>query len=524
MRIVLPAVVISALSLTAPVFAAPCASLTTLKLSNTTITAAGIVAAGAFRPPTSQSAALPAGELSAFERLPAFCRVQGVIAPTSDSHIEFEVWMPVSGWNGKYLGTGNGGYAGSIRYWAPAASASNIPNLQSALTAGYASSSTDTGHEAAGMDERWAHGHPQKIIDFGYRAVHETAEKSKAVIRAFYDRAPRHSYFDACSNGGRQALMEVQRYPADYDGVIACAPALSLTLLFVGEEWKQQILEANPASTISSDKFPAIDAAVLAACDATDGLEDGLIEDPRRCDFKPSVLRCRGPESPQCLTPPQITALEKIYAGWRDSQGKQIFPGVPPGGEHQALDATVPATMNASSDWADLVQRPAWDFRTASPLHDAREFAAAWGRVLDATDPNLAAFQARGGKLILFQGWSDGNVPPGVTIDYYRRVIARMGPDARRFIRLYMVPGMWHGFGGPGPDTCGARMLAALDDWVDKGVVPRAIIATKYKVDGDPASGVVRTRPLCPYPQVARYNGTGSIDVAANFACSAPPR
>lgn len=234
-------------------FAAPCASLTALKLSNTTITAAQVVEAGAFWPPGLRPHALPADELRAFERLPAFCRVQGVIAPSRDSHIRFEVWLPVSGWNGKYLGVGNGGYGGSITY----------SGLASALKYGYAVSSTDTGHE--GSDPRWALGHPQKLIDYGYRAIHETAEKSEAVIRAFYRQAPRYSYFDSCSNGGRQALMEVQRYPGDYDGVIAGDPAASLTHLRVESEWIRQATEKDPASYIPADKYPAIQAAVLAS-------------------------------------------------------------------------------------------------------------------------------------------------------------------------------------------------------------------------------------------------------------------
>ena len=534
MRITLPALFAGVLFATAPVFAAPCVSLTALKLPATTITAAEVVPAGAFRPPTADARALPADELRAFEHLPAFCRVQGVIAPSSDSHIEFEVWMPVSAWNGKYLGVGNGGYAGSITYGEPGVG--NDATLQSAVMAGYASSSTDTGHEAASSsDGKWALGHREKIIDYGYRAVHETAERAKAIIRAFYRRAPAHSYFDSCSNGGRQGLMEAQRYPADYDGVIAGAPAAAMTHLAAGfGEWVIQATEKDPTSYIPANKWPAVQAAVLAQCDAIDGLKDGLIEDPRRCDFKPSVLLCPGPESPSCLTAPQITALEKLYAGPRDSQDRQISPGLVPGGEAGgpigwavAVSGHAPgqsAIDHLLQGWADLVQNPDRDWLTADVEHEVDRDDAAVGHILNATNPDLTAFEGRGGKLILFQGWSDPLVSPLATVNYYESVVTRMSrANAERFTRLYMVPGMPHCFGGSGPNTFGTTMLTALQHWVEKGVAPQAIIATKYRTNGDPASGIVLSRPLFPYPEVARYQGTGSTDVAANFACGAPP-
>ncbi len=533
MRIVLPAAMIGALFMAAPVLAAPCASLTALKLPATTITAAEVVPTGAFRPPGLRLAALPADELRAFERLPAFCRVQGVIAPSSDSHIEFEVWMPLSGWNGRYLGVGNGGFAGSLMYWAPGIYTSNVPTVQSALMAGYATSSTDTGHDAPQADARWALGHREKIIDYGYRAVHETAETAKAIIRAFYRRTPAHSYFDSCSNGGRQGLIEAQRYPADYDGVIAGAPAASFTHLVAEFEWDVQATEKGPASYIPANKWPAVQAAVLEQCDALDGLKDGLIEDPRRCDFKPNVLLCHGPESPSCLTALQITALEKIYAGPRDSQADQISPGLVPGGEAGgpvgwALAVSGPARGQSAyygliQGFADLMQNPHRNFLTANVERDADRYGAALGHILSATNPDLTAFEARGGKLILFHGWSDPLLSPLGTVDYYDSVVARMGREnAERFTRLYMVPGMPHCFGGSGPNTFGTTMLTAVQHWVEKGVAPQAIVATKYRTNGDPASGIARTRPLCPYPEVARYKGTGSIDVTASFTCRAP--
>jgi hypothetical protein len=244
MRIVRSAVLVTAVFVTTPVFAATCESIAALKLPTTTITAAQVVAAGAFKPPPPVSPA----DLKSFESLPAFCRVQGVIQSSSDSHIEFEVWLPMAGWNGKYFGVGNGGFAGSIIYTNGALPGSNMPGLREALIVRYAASSTDTGHQAGPGDAKWALGHPEKIVDYGYRAVHETAGRSKAIIRTFYGDGPKHSYFDSCSNGGRQALMEAQRYPADYDGIVAGAPAASITHMVAGFTWDLQVTQIDPAS------------------------------------------------------------------------------------------------------------------------------------------------------------------------------------------------------------------------------------------------------------------------------------
>jgi hypothetical protein len=530
MRIVRCAVFVGAVFVTAPVFAGTCESIAALKLPATTITAAQVVAAGAFRPTPPPSAAA----LKSFESLPAFCRVQGVIQPSSDSHIEFEVWLPISGWNGRYFGVGNGGFAGSINYGREALAATNIPSLREALIAGYATSSTDTGHQADAFDGRWALGHPEKIIDFGYRAVHETAQKSKAIIRTFYGDGPKHSYFDSCSNGGRQALMEAQRYAADYDGLIAGAPAGSITHMVAGFTWDLQATEIDPASYIPANKYPAIEAAALAACDVRDGVKDGVIDNPTTCNFKPATLLCTGPESATCLTQPQIRALEKIYAGPRNSQGQQVYPGHLPGGESGpagwALFASGTALQTsahyafATQGGANLIyQNAAWDFRTYNLDRDVTVADDTMGRQLNAVDPNLDAFKKSGGKLILYHGWSDPGLPPMGTVDYYNNVATKMWrKDADRFSRLYMVPGLQHCYGGPGPNTFGGTITAALERWVEDGVAPAGIIATKYKTDGDPTSGVARTRPLCPYPQVARYKGTGSTDEAANFTCKAP--
>ena len=513
--------------LAAPLAAATCDSLAALKLAETTITSAKTVAAGAFVMP----AGVPAPPFGApsFAKVPAFCRVEGVIQPSTDSHIEFEVWLPSSGWNGKIHGEGNGGFAGSINYTA----------LGDSVLSGYASSSTDTGHKGDATDARWALGHTEKIVDFGYRAVHETADKTKAVVRAFYGDNAKHSYFSSCSNGGRQALMEAQRFPADYDGIIAGAPAASFTHIIASFTWDLQAAEVNPASYIPANKYAAIETAIVAACDARDGVKDGVLDDPTKCDFKPATMLCNGPESAACLTQPEVAALEKIYAGPRNSRGEQVYPGFLPGGQSGLagwglwVSGAAPGKglqyAFATQGGANLIyQNPAWDYRAYNFDHDVKVADDTMGQRLNAVDPNLKALKARGGKLIVYHGWSDSALAPLATVNYYQNVVAKMGQKPTTdFVRLYMVPGMQHCGGGPGADSFGATpggpqsdaehsLSAALEGWVEKNTAPDKIIATKYS-----SGQAVRTRPLCPYPQVARYSGTGSTDDAANFKCVA---
>ena len=500
--------------------ATTCESLATLKLASTTVTAA-VVPAGTFTAP----------EGPPVRDLPAFCRVSGVIKPTPDSDIRFEVWMPVSGWTGKFQGIGNGGFAGSIAW----------TGLGAAVRAGYASAATDTGHHAGGTDASWALDHPEKIVDFGYRAIHETADKAKAYIAAFYGNAPRRSYFSSCSNGGRQALMEAQRYPADYDGIIAGAPANYWTHLLTTAIADVRALMDDPASYIPASKIPAIEAAALAACDANDGVKDGVIDNPAACRFDPSVILCKGADSDACLTAPQVAALKKLYAGPHDSQGRPIFPGYSPGGESGG--GGWPTWITGAKPGASLMyafgtqyfknmvfDNAAWDYHTFDAGRDMKKADDKHARILNATDPDLKKFRDRGGKLILYHGWSDAAIAPRNAIDYYETVVARMGEkQAAGFVRLYMVPGMQHCGGGPGPNVFGQATVArgdpqhdvaaALEAWVEHDTPPSAIIATRYKNGSNPASGVARTRPLCPYPETAKYKGAGSTDDAANFVC-----
>lgn len=421
----------------------------------------------------------------------------------------FEVWIPSSGWNGKFYGIGNGGYAGSIGYGA----------LANAVRHGDAAASTDTGHTATTGEPNasWALGHPQKIIDFGYRAIHETAVKGKAIAAAFYGSAVRHAYFNSCSNGGRQALMEAQRYPEDYDGIVAGAPANYWTHLLTEAMWDVQAL-SQPGSYIPAAKLPAIADAVVAACDALDGVKDGVIDDPSQCHFDVSTLLCKGAESDACLNAPQVEALRKLYAG----PGPRIFPGHAMGGESGpggwAAWVTGPAPGKSlgfefgTQFFKNMVyQDAAWDYHTFDLQRDAKKADEKMAHDLNADDADLKLFAHRGGKLILYHGWSDPAISPYNTVDYYNRVAAKLkAKETASSVRLYMAPGMQHCGGGPGPNTF--DMNQPIETWVEQGVPPGPIVATRPG----------RSRPLCPYPEVARWKGSGSTDDAANFSCVLP--
>src|ERR1022692_5097951 len=375
-----------------------CETLNKLDLPATSITRAESVPAGSFTPPAGK----------ALSNLPAFCRVAGVINPSSDSDIQFEVWMPASNWNGKFQGVGNGGFAGAIGY----------DQMGNAVAHNYATAATDTGHHAGGTDAAWALDHPDKIADFGYRAIHETAVKAKAILHAFYGADPQRSYFSSCSNGGRQALMEAQRYPEDYDGIIAGAPATYWTHLLAGGIWNTQALSLDPASYIPARKLPAIASAVNDACDKLDGVTDGILNDPRQCHFDPNVLLCKEGDADGCLTSPQIIAMKKLYEGARDSYGGLIYPGFLPGAELGGngwanwVTGTTPRSSLgfefAVGFFADMVYQNAdWDISHASLDQAVVAADQKMAAILNATDANLAAFKARGGKLIIYHGWND---------------------------------------------------------------------------------------------------------------------
>ena len=488
-----------------PAMAASCDTLASLSLPDTTITSAKLIGAGEFTqpgPPGRGNAA------AAYKELPAFCRFEATLKPSSDSDIKIEVWLPASGWNRKYQAVGNGAWAGSIVY----------SDLAKALRQGYATSSTDTGH--TGGSGSFALGHPEKLVDFGWRSEHEMTLKAKAVIAAFYGDAPQKSYWVSCSSGGKQGLKEAQRFPADYDGVVAGAPVLNWTHRASGALWAGLAALKEPASNIPAEKYPLIHKAAIEACDAQDGVKDGLIGDPARCHFDPKVLECKDADGPACLTSAQVEAARKIYTPAANSRtGEQISARYEPGSELGWRGiAGGPDPFGPAVDHFKYVvfKDPKWDWRTFNLDADVALADKIDDGTINATSTDLNAFTGHGGKLLMYQGWTDTNIPPAGVIGYYDALTKTMGAaKMSESVRLYMAPGMNHCGGGEGPNTF--DMLAAMEQWVESGKAPNEILAshsTEGKID--------RTRPLCPHPFVAKYKGTGSIDEAANFSCKLP--
>jgi feruloyl esterase len=497
-----------------------CQALASLGGPNVTVTLAESIAAGGFAPPGGRVGP----SAGVFEMLPSFCRVAATLTPSSDSDIKIEVWLPEEGWNGKFQAVGNFGWSGSIGY----------AGLAAALQRGYATASTDTGH--SGGSGAFALGHPEKLIDFGYRAVHEMTVQAKAVIEAFYDDRAAFSYWVGCSSGGRQGLKEAQRFPDDYDGIVAGAPANYWTHKSVQQLGVGHATLIDPASYIQPEKYGLIQRAVLTSCDTLDGVEDGVIEDPRRCEFDPGVLECAAPDPvvagdpadaaekggtadgdpPECLTPAQVEAARRIYAPATNPRtGEEIFPGLEPGSENGwAGLAAGPEPATAASDYYKFVvfEDPDWDFRTLDFDEDVALADATDNGLINANDPDIRPFVDRGSKLLMWHGWSDGVVAPRNTIAYLERVQSVVGDDTSESVRLFMAPGVGHCRGGAGPDTF--DLLTTLEQWVEEGAAPDRIVASRIE-GGD----VVRTRPLCPYPQVARYSGSGSTDEESSFVC-----
>lgn len=510
-----------------PAAAASCDSLASLALPNVTITLANLVEAGAFVPfPAGRGggAAAPApargagagapaqgrgrgGPVSPFADLPPFCRVTATLMPSTASAIRMEMWLPASGWNGKFVVPGNGGFAGAI---APA-------GLATALRAGYAAAVTDTGHE--GGSGAFMLDHPEWLTDFADRAIHEVAVNGKALATAFYGNGPKFSYFNGCSTGGRQALTAAQRFPEDFDGIVAGAPAIYASRQSAGQIWIWQATHKDAASYLTPPKLAVLHDAAVAQCDALDGVKDGVLEDPTRCKFDPKVVECKGgptggqADGQNCLTAPQVEAARKIYAGAKNARGGQIFSGLMPGSEigWAASAGAVPVGYAADVYKYVVFRDGKWDPMTLNYDGDIAKADKVVGQ-LTAIDPDLTKLLSRG-KLLIYHGWSDPGIPPGYTPEYYRNVLAKTNvKNVRAAARLFMVPGMGHCGGGDGTSTF--DMLAALDQWVEKGKAPDQIAAARVR-DG----ATDRTRPLCPYPQVARYKGTGSTDEATSFVC-----
>ena len=494
---------VAALSVMAsPAWAATCESLSSLKLQNATITTAQPVAAGAFTPPAGGRGGRGGG--NAFADLPAFCRVAATLTPSKESDIKIELWLPASGWNGKFQAVGNGGWNGNI----------DTNALATGLRRGYATASTDTGHEGGGGP--WMQ-NTEKVVDYGHRAVHEMTVKSKAIIAAFYESAPKFSYFNGCSAGGRQGLKAAQRYPDDFDGIVAGAPALNATGRAAFSMWVAQNLRKEEGSYIPAPKYPAINAAVLQACDGLDGVKDGVVENPRACKFDPKVLACTAGDSDSCLTPPQVEAARKMYEPVKHAKtGKEIFPGLAYGSElgWSTFGGQQPFAIGAQMYQHMVFKDPNWDYKTLNFDTHADLVDKLENGVINAMDANLRPFAASGGRLLIYHGWADPQIPAASSVQYYQRVLDTMGGagKAKDNARLFMVPGMNHCGGGVGTAT--VDWLAALEQWVEQGKAPDQIPASRV------ANGKTdRTRPLCAYPQVATYKGSGSTDEAASFTC-----
>ena len=489
-----------------------CADLTQLRLKDTTIELAQLLPAGANPAPVGTIAT-------------AICRVVGVTEPA----VRFEVWMPTETWNDKFQLVGNGGTAGVISYGA----------MRTGLARNYAVASTDTGHVSSGaFDSTWALGRPDLVADFGHRATHLTAVNGKAITRAFYGEKPRYSYYVGCSKGGQQGLMEAQRYPEDFDGLIAGDPANNWTRFYAGSHlgFSHSTLK-DPESYIPASKTALLGNATRQACDAIDGIVDGVIDDPRKCKVDPAVLTCQAGQDPNtCFTPKQVQAVREIWAGVRTPWGELVHPPLVPGAEDGPggwAAWTTGAAPFTGLHWlaADgffkymVFENPAYDPMTFNFGSDLLFSLHKVGPSLDAIDPDLRKLDKRGSKLIVYHGWSDPDISPLNSINYFEDVASFMRhrgddrQDARErvndFFRLFMVPGMQHCSGGPGPNTF--DMLTALEEWVEKGKAPERIVASHL------TGGVVdRTRPLCVYPRVALYTGTGSTNDAANFKCRLP--
>jgi len=480
--------------------ATACADLAKLALPDTRITLAERVPAGDFSAPGVNQPL----------KVPAICRVAGVVSPA----IKFEVWLPeASGWNGRFQAVGGGGLAGIISY----------PAMAEAVRGGYASSSTDTGHEAT--DSAWLSDR-QRVIDYGYRAIHEMTLKAKAVIEAHYGTSPQYSYFNGCSTGGRQGLMTAQRYPDDYDGIISGAPVNRFTHLHMAQLWTAHATLKKPGAVLTSDDLAKVSSAALAQCDANDGVKDGILTDPRTCHFDPNGL--------QGFSAAQVEALKLIYQGPVNPRtGAQLYAGLEPGGEGpQPNNPGWALIMNGREpfaiDHAVLggmgFENPRWDWRAFDFDSDVELVDSKLFGVLNAVDPDLRDFKAGGGKLIVYHGWNDPGVMPRQTLHYFDNVIEYAGKatggDGRaytdEYLRLFMLPGVGHCRGGAGPDQ--ADWVAALAGWVEQGKAPASITARRQQ-DGK----VVMTRPLCPHPQVARYRGRGDSNDAASFECALPP-
>ncbi len=487
-----------------------CADLRSPGVPKTVVAVAEAVPAGQYRAPGAPAFGPPVD----YSRLPAFCRVAGTIRATAESDIRFELWLPDE-WNGKFVQTGNGGAAGSIVY----------DSLVDPLLRGYAVANTDTGHQGAGGDFAWAVGQPQRLVDFQYRAAHELTVVGKAITARRYGRPADKAYWIGCSTGGRQGLKEAQRYPEDYDGIVAGAPASNWSALMGLSISIQRNLGEG---ALSPDKLGVLKEAAIAACDADDGVTDRVITSHATCGFDPASLQCAAEVSAQCLSPAEVAAAKRVYAGLVDGSGEVVMPGTGPGSEPLWAAYVSPQFAIGTNYFRNVVANdPNWDPGSFDVDRDLARAEAVDNGAANAMNPDLSNFVDRGGKLIAYHGTTDGLIPFGNSVNYHEAVVAELGArKADDSVKLYLVPGMDHCSGGEG--AFAVDWLTPLERWVEQGEEPAALQATHT---GGAAPGVPRpppppsqpfTRPVCPYPQVPTYGGTGDVDDAASFQCVAP--
>jgi len=477
-----------------------CEGLKALSLPQATITTAEFRPAGAAQAGRGRGAGAP---------LPAHCRVAAVLMPSSTSHIEMELWMPVENWNGKFLAVGNGGWAGNIETGA----------MGTALNRGYATASNDTGHNRTnGADGAFALGAPEKVIDFGYRAMHEMTIQSKALIQSFYKQGPRLSFYQGCSTGGRQGLSEAQRYPEDFDAIIAGAPVYNQTRLHASQMSLMVEMLKKPESILSNAKKTTVANAVLGACDQQDGVKDDIVNNPQMCKFDPAALLCKAGDADSCLTAAQVETAKKAYAPVKLKTGELVYPphsfGFEAGWRMPTAGGTPP---NLPGDSFRILghQDATWNLNSFELDSDLALALKNGGNAIDAINPDLSKFKARGGKLLLYHGWADPGPAPENTINYLNAVNKQVSGNNSDWMRLFLLPGVGHCSGGTGPDQ--VDYLTALENWREKGVAPNEVLATRNRQDLPRM-----TRPLCAYPQVAKYSGSGDTNDAKNFSCAAP--
>jgi len=488
--------------------AATCDSLSSLSLPRTTITLAQTVPAGTFVAPARGG---QPGRGQPLSDLPEFCRVQATLTPSSDSDIKMELWLPVSSsWNGKLRGTGNGGLGGGAGV--------NANALANGVRRGYATAGNNTGHDG---DSSYALDHPEKIKDFGYRAAHEMTVASKAIVKAFYGNAPSHSYMAEGGGGTIAALSSAQRYPGDYDTIAVTGMSSYLTRHTLGQMWIWQATHKDAPSFIPPDKYAVLHKAALDACDALDGLKDGVIGDVARCKFDPSVTLCKSGDAADCLTAPQVEAAKKIYAGPRNPRtGEEIYSPLYPGSElgwAQLAGGDVPLGIPVEFFKFYVLRDPNWDYKTRPINFDSDVTASNRAEIqpVNAVDPDLGAFFARGGKLLLVDGWADTAVPPKVAMNYYNAVVKKLcAKKVGESMRFFMVPGMGHGPGTNGAENFNFDALSLIEEWKEHGKAPDQLIVEHYK-DGKR----IGTRLVCQYPKVAMYSGTGDAENSASYSC-----